>query len=68
MVLPPNVFFQTIKDPSAKIVELEPRMVSIVHGEDWRALIIAYLRHHYEPNSSTDLTRMQQRVKAHKII
>jgi hypothetical protein len=29
---------------------------------------MAYLKHHYEPNSSTDLTRMQQRVKAYKII
>jgi hypothetical protein len=68
MVLPPNAFFQTIKDPSIKIVELEPRMVNIVQGEDWRAPIMAYLKHHYKPDSSTDLTRMLQRVKAYKII
>jgi hypothetical protein len=68
MVLPPDAFFQTIKDPSIKIVELEPRMVNIVQGEDWRAPIMAYLKHHYEPDSSTDLTRMLQRVKAYKII
>jgi hypothetical protein len=35
MVLPPNVFFQTIKDPSIKTAELEPRMVNIVQAEDW---------------------------------
>jgi hypothetical protein len=29
---------------------------------------MAYLRHHYEPDSSTNLTRMQQRAKAYKII
>jgi hypothetical protein len=29
---------------------------------------MAYLRHHYEPDSSIDLTKMQQRVKAYKII
>jgi hypothetical protein len=29
---------------------------------------MSYLRHHYEPDSSIDLTRMQQRVKAYKII
>jgi hypothetical protein len=63
MVLPPDVFFQTIKDPSIKIVEPEPRMVNIVQGEDWRASIMAYLRQHYEPDSSTDSTRLQQRVK-----
>jgi hypothetical protein len=43
-------------------------MVNIVQGEDWQTPIMAYLKHHYEPNSSTDLTRMQQRVKAYKII
>jgi ribonuclease HI len=30
MVLPTDVFFQTIKDPSIKIVEPEPRMVNII--------------------------------------
>jgi hypothetical protein len=58
MVLPSDVLFQTIKDPSVKTVEPEPRMVNIVQGEDWRAPIMAYLRHHYKPDSSTDLTRM----------
>jgi hypothetical protein len=68
MVLPPDVFFQTIEDPSVKIVEPKTRMVNIVQGEDWRAPIMAYLRLHYEPDTSTELTRMQQRVKAYKII
>jgi hypothetical protein len=67
-VLPPDVFFKTIEDPSVKIVDPEPRMINIVQGEDWRASIMAYLRHHYEPDSSTDLTRMQQRAKASKIM
>jgi hypothetical protein len=58
MVLPPDVFFQTIEDPSVKIVEPKTRMVNIVQGEDWRAPIMAYLRLHYEPDSSTELTRM----------
>jgi hypothetical protein len=35
MVIPLDVFFQTIEDPAVKIVEREPRMVSIVQGEDW---------------------------------
>jgi hypothetical protein len=29
---------------------------------------MAYLRHHYEPDSSTELIRMQQRMKAYQII
>jgi ribonuclease HI len=30
IVLPPDMFFQIIKDPSVKIVELKPRMVNII--------------------------------------
>jgi hypothetical protein len=57
-VLPPNVFFQVIEDSSIKIIEPKPRMVTVVQGEDWREQIMAYLRHHYEPDSSTDLTKI----------
>jgi hypothetical protein len=30
VVLPPDVLFEVIKDPSVKIVEPEPRMVNVV--------------------------------------
>jgi hypothetical protein len=43
-------------------------MVNVVKGEDWRALIMAYLHHHYEPDNNTELTRMQQRAKSNQII
>jgi hypothetical protein len=33
-ILPPDVFFEVIEDPSVKIVEPEPRMVNIIQGED----------------------------------
>jgi hypothetical protein len=67
-VLPPNVFFQLIEDPFVKTVEPEPKMVNVVQGEDWRAPIMTYLHHHYEPDSNTELTRMQQRAKTYQII
>jgi hypothetical protein len=67
-VLPPDVFFQTIEDPSVKKVDPEPRMVNIILGEDWLAQIMAYLRHHYESDNSTELLRMHQRVKAYQVI
>jgi hypothetical protein len=66
--LKPDVFFQTIKDPSVKIVQPEPRMVNIIEGEDWQAPIMAYLHHHYEPDNNTELLRMQQRAKAYQVI
>jgi hypothetical protein len=67
-VLPPDVFFQFIEHPSVRTVEPESRMVNVVQGEDWRAPIMSYLHHHYDPDSNTELTRMQQRAKAYQII
>jgi ribonuclease HI len=34
-VLPPDVFFQVIEDPSVKIVKAEPRMINVVQEEYW---------------------------------
>jgi hypothetical protein len=59
ITLPPDVFFQTIVDPSVTTAEPEPRMVKIIQGEDWRAPIMAYLCHHYKPDNNTELLRMQ---------
>jgi hypothetical protein len=67
-VLPPDVFFHLIEDPSIKIVEPEPRVINIIQGEDWMAPIMAYLHHHYEPDSGAELIRIQQRAKAYQII
>jgi hypothetical protein len=67
-VLPPDVLFQVIEDPSIKPVEPEPRMVNIIQGEDWQSPIMAYFHHHYKPNNNTEVTRMQQRVKAYQVI
>jgi hypothetical protein len=33
--LPLDAFFQVTEDPSVKTVELEPRMINIIQGEDW---------------------------------
>jgi hypothetical protein len=68
IMLPLDVFFQTIEDPFIKIVELEPRMINIIQGEDWRAPIMAYLHHHYEPDNNTELLRMLQRANNYLII
>jgi hypothetical protein len=51
-----------------KTVEPKPGTVNIIQGEDWRAPIIAYLRHHYEPDNNTKLLRMQYRDKANEVI
>jgi hypothetical protein len=49
----PNIFSQILEDSSVKTVESEPRIVNIIQGEDWRAPIMVYPHHHYEPDSKT---------------
>jgi hypothetical protein len=41
-MLPLDVFFQVVKDPSVKTIELESKMINVVQGEDWRAPTMAY--------------------------
>jgi hypothetical protein len=45
-----------------------PRLMNAIEGEDWRAPIMAYLRHYYEPDNNTEHIIMQQRAKAYQII
>jgi hypothetical protein len=63
-----DVFLQIISDALIKTIELEPRVINIIRGEDWRALIMAYLHHYYEPDNAVEQTRMQQRAHAYQIV
>jgi hypothetical protein len=63
-----NVFLQIILDASIKTIELEPRVINIIQAEDWRAPIMAYLHHYYEPNTTFEQIRMQQRARAYQIV
>jgi hypothetical protein len=66
--MPTNVFFQVLEDASIKIVLPESRVINIVEGEDWRASIMAYLCHYYEPDSKNEQIRMHQQAKCYQII
>jgi hypothetical protein len=55
-----DIFFQVIEESSVKTVMPEPILIDITEGEDWCALIMAYLRHYYELNSANEQIRMQQ--------
>jgi hypothetical protein len=50
--MPADVFFQVTKDTSVKTVLPEHRL--IIEGEDWRAPIMAYLHHYYEPDNKNE--------------
>jgi hypothetical protein len=67
-LMPVDVFFHVLQDASVKTILSEPRVINIIKGEDWRALIMAYLHHYYEPDSKNEQFRMQQRVKDYQIV
>jgi ribonuclease HI len=68
IALPLDVFFQTIEDSSVKTIESKTRMVNVIQGEDWWARIMAYLRHHYEPENNIELLRIKQKARAYQVI
>jgi hypothetical protein len=65
--MPPDVFYQVLEDASVKTVLPKHRLINIIEGEDWRAPIMAYLHHYYEPDSITEKIRMQQWGRAYQI-
>jgi hypothetical protein len=50
--IPPDVFFEIIKEPSIK--DPKPKTVNSTETHDWRAEIMAYLRGYYEPQDELE--------------
>jgi ribonuclease HI len=65
-VMPPDVFFEIIKEPSIK--ETKPKIVSIVETLDWRAEIMAYLKGHYEPQDELEEKILKQRARGYAVV
>jgi hypothetical protein len=49
-----------LEGASIRTVLPEPRIINIIEGEDWRAPIMAYLHHYYEPDNKNEQIKMQQ--------
>jgi hypothetical protein len=64
--MPPDVFFEIIKEPSIK--EAKPKIVNVVETPDWRAEIMAYLRGHYEPQDEFEEKRLKQRARGYAVV
>jgi hypothetical protein len=54
-----DVFFQVLEDASVKTIPPEPKVLNIIEGEDWRALIMTYLCHYYEPDNKNEHLKLQ---------
>jgi hypothetical protein len=67
-LMPTDVFFQVLEDPSVETVLPEPRVINIIEGEDWRAPQMSYLHHYYELDSKNEQIRMRQRAKDYQIV
>jgi hypothetical protein len=65
-VMPPNVFFEIIKEPSIK--ESKSKIVNFVEIHDWRAEIMAYLRGHFEPQDELEEKRLKQRARGYAVV
>jgi hypothetical protein len=63
--MPPDVFFEIIKEPSIK--EEKPKIMNVVETPDWIAKIMAYLRGHYEPQDDLEKKRLKQRARAYAV-
>jgi ribonuclease HI len=64
--MPPDVFFEIIKEPSIK--ETKPKIVNVIQTPDWRAEIMAYLRGHYEPQDKLEEKRLKQRARGYAVV
>jgi hypothetical protein len=63
-----DVFLQVMSNASIKTVELEPRVINMIQGKDWHTLIMTYLHHYYELDSTAKHTRLQQRARSYQIV
>jgi ribonuclease HI len=64
--LPPDVFFEIIREPSMK--DSRPKIMNVVETPDWRAEIMAYLRGHYEPQDELEEKILKQRARGYTVV
>jgi hypothetical protein len=64
--LPPDVFFEIIREPSIK--DPRPKIMNVVETPDWRAETTAYLRGHYEPQEELEEKRLKQRARGYTVV
>jgi hypothetical protein len=64
--MPPDVFFEIIKEPSIK--ESKSEIVNVVEIPDWRAENMAYLIGHYELQDGLQEKRLKQRARGYAVV
>jgi hypothetical protein len=65
--LPPAIFYQVLKCKSVVCDKAPMRYVNVISSEDWRSLIMAFLRGHHEPHSKEENKRMSLSTRSYEI-
>jgi ribonuclease HI len=68
LLLPLEVFFETIKAPSVELMERALLTISPVHSEDWRTEIVSFLQGNYLSDDVAYIKRMETRIRPYVII
>ena len=66
--LPPDVFFETLKQGSVYCAEEPAKFINAITSEDWRATIMAYLLGHFVLEDDKEERRMALRARNYRII
>jgi hypothetical protein len=66
--IPLEVFFETIKAPSVKLMERVVLTISPIHSEDWRTEIVSFLQGNHPLDDEVYIKRMQARTRPYMII
>ena len=66
--LPPDVFFETLKQISIHCAEEPVKFINAITSEDWRATIMAYLRGHFVLEDDKEEKRMALHARNYRII
>jgi ribonuclease HI len=68
LLLPSEVFLETIKAPSVELMERAVLAISPVHNEEWRTEIVSFLQGNYLSNDEAYIKRMEARTRPYVII
>jgi hypothetical protein len=68
LLLPSEVFFETLKAPSVELMERAVLTISPVHSKDWRTKIVSFLQGNYPSDDEACIKRMQARTRPYMII
>jgi hypothetical protein len=68
LLLPSEVFFETIKAPSIKLMERAVLTISLVHSEDWWTEIISFLQGNCLSDNEAYNKGMEARTRPYVII